>query len=45
MVAATDYYIAGNKDLATETAVSVQRLEPVRLYLCSNLFWFWNIVR
>jgi len=24
-----DYYAAGNKELATETALSVQRLEPV----------------
>jgi hypothetical protein len=29
MVAASDYYATGNKDLATETALTVQRLEPV----------------
>ena len=29
MVAASDYYAQGNKDLATETALTVQRLEPV----------------
>jgi hypothetical protein len=27
----SDYYAAGNKELAIETALTVQRLEPVRL--------------
>lgn len=31
MVATSDYYAQGNKDLATETALTVQRLEPVCL--------------
>ena len=30
-----DYYAAGSKELATETALTVQRLEPVRA-LCSS---------
>lgn len=39
MVAAADYYATGNKDLATETALTVQRLEPVREQSCAlNLF-------
>lgn len=31
-----DYYAAGSKELAIETALTVQRLEPVRAFCCSG---------
>jgi hypothetical protein len=33
MVASSEYYSKGNKDIATTTALAEQRLEPVRIYL------------